>query len=230
MADKQEDVKEKINKQTLKAKKQAEDLKNKTADITKETKDKAIEVKKGALSKTADAKDKALMKTEEIKEDAKTKTSTMKEDTSEKSDELKDNADKTRKQAERKINEFISTLKDKQGELGKTIADYTSGEKPLTDLIDSGESFIIKSDLPKIKKEDITVHITEDSVELTVLFDDADENIEFLKKERNYGETTRTIKLPDLIEVKKASAKFEDSVLTLNLPKVQEEKIKVEIK
>ncbi len=43
--------------------------------------------------------------------------------------------------------------------------------------------------------------------------------VEFLKKERNYGEVNRIIKLPELIEVKKASAKFEDSVLTLDSSK-----------
>ncbi len=53
--------------------------------------------------------------------------------------------------------------------------------------------------------------------------------LDFIKKERNYGETSRTIPLPLNIEVKKASAKFADSVLTVELPKVQEEKIKVKI-
>ncbi|MFZ0442485.1 MAG: Hsp20/alpha crystallin family protein [Methanobacterium sp.] len=53
--------------------------------------------------------------------------------------------------------------------------------------------------------------------------------MDFIKKERNYGETSRTIPLPLNIEVKKASAKFADSVLTVELPKVQEEMIKVKI-
>jgi HSP20 family protein len=241
-----------LKKKTLEAKEKAENLKENIGDKTSKTKDKAIEVKKGALEKTLSAKDKALdktltakdkaldktlsakdkalMKTSQMKEDASAKTSELTEEASEKKVDLKENADKTRKQAERKINEFISSLRDKQGELGKTLSDYTAAEKPLTDLINGEDSFIIKSDLPGISKDDIIVHITEDSVDLKVKFDDENEDVEFIKKERNYGEINRIIKLPDLVEVKKASAKFEDSVLTIDLPKVKEDKIRVEIK
>lgn len=208
------------------------DNKDITEDVKKKTlqaRDKALEVKKGALEKTADAKDSAIMKTSEIKESASKKTSEIKEDTSNKTEEFKGNAEKTRKQAENKINEFISSLKDKQEEFGKTISDYTSVDKPLIDIINTEDSIIIKADLPLVKKEDLEVNITEESVEIIAKFDDADEDLDFIKKERNYGETSRTIPLPLNIEVKKASAKFADSVLTVELPKVQEEKIKVKI-
>jgi HSP20 family protein len=240
MADKKDVVKDEVKKKTLQAKNKANALKEKTSqkeaevkakavDMKDDVKDKALEIKKGGLEKTADAKESALMKTEEIKADASAKTEEIKEDTSDKTAEFRENAEKTRKQAERKINEFISSLKGKQEELGKTISDYTS-TKPLTDVIDTADTIIIQSDLPRVKKEDISVNITEDSVEIIAKFEETDEDLEFIKKERNYGETTRTIPLPVKIEVKKASAKFEDSVLTLELPKVQEEKVKVDIK
>ena len=193
-------------------------VKDEVKKKTLQAKNKALEVKKGALKKTADAKDSALMKTSEIKENASDKT-----------EEFKGNAEKTRKQAEKKINEFITTLKDKQEEFGKTISDYTSVDKPLIDVINTEDSIIIKADLPLVKKEDISVNITEDSIEIVAKFEETDENLDFIKKERNYGETSRTIPLPVKIEVKKASAKFINSVLTVEIPKVQEEKIKVEI-
>ena len=211
MTDNQDVVKDELKKKTLQAK------------------NKAIEVKKGALKKTADAKDSALMKTSEIKESASNKTSEIKESASDKTEEFKGNAENTRKQAEKKINEFISTLKDKQEEFGKTISDYTSVDKPLTDVINTENSIIIKADLPLVKKEDISVNITEDSIEIVAKFEEQNENLDFIKRERNYGVTSRTIPLPVKIEVKKASAKFLNSVLTVELPKIQEEKIKVKI-
>jgi HSP20 family protein len=220
----------------VKAGEMKEDVKAKTSEAKKlalekksDIEDMALEVKKGALKKTADAKESALMKTEEIKEDTSAKTEEIKEEATDKTVEFRENAEKTRKQAERKINEFISSLKDKQEELGKTISDYTSAEKPLTDVIDTEDSIIIKADLPRVNKEDVTVNITEDTVEISAKFDAADEDLEFIKKERNYGETSRTITLPVKIEVKKASAIFKDSVLTIELPKVQEERVKVDI-
>ena len=204
-------------------------VKDEVKKKTLQAKNKALEVKKGALKKTADVKDSALMKTSEIKENASDKTSEIKENASDKTEEFKGNAEKTRKQAEKKINEFITTLKDKQEEFGKTISDYTSVDKPLIDVINTEDSIIIKADLPLVKKEDISVNITEDSIEIVAKFEETDENLDFIKKERNYGETSRTIPLPVKIEVKKASAKFINSVLTVEIPKVQEEKIKVKI-
>jgi HSP20 family protein len=218
MSKKSDAMKDELQKKTLHAKIKTDELKAKTLVKQEEIKNNAIEVKKGALKKTADAKDSAIMKTAEIKENA-----------SERSAEFKGNAEKTRKQAEGMINEFISSLKDKQEEFGKTIADYTAGEKLLTDVINTENSIIIKTDLPPLTKEDVNVNITEDSVEIIAKFEEKDENLEFIKNERNYGETVRIIPLPVIIDVKKASANFVDSVLTIELPKVQKEKINVKI-
>jgi HSP20 family protein len=196
---------------------------------TLQAKNKAIEVKKGAIEKTAEAKDKALMKTSEIKESASDKTAEIKEGAAIKTSEFKENAENKRRKAENMFNEFITTLKDKQEDFGKAITDYTSTEKPLVDIINAENTIILKADLPNIKKEDVSVNITEDSVEIIAEFDDADENNTFIIKERNYGKTTRIITLPETIDVKKVSAKFLNGVLTVELPKVQEEKIRVDI-
>ena len=229
MSDKKDAMKDELQKKTLQAKNKADELKAKTMVKQEEIKNNAIEVKKGALKKTADAKDSAIMKTSEIKETTTNKTAEIKENASQRSAEFRENAEKTRKQTESKINEFISSLKDKQEEFGKTIAEYTAGEKLLTDVINTENSIIIKTDLPPLTKEDVNVNITEDSVEIVAQFEEEDENLEFIKKERNYGETIRTIALPVIIDVKKASASFVNSVLTIELPKVQEEKINVKI-
>jgi HSP20 family protein len=229
MSDKKDAMKDELQKKTLQAKNKADELKAKTMVKQKEIKNNAIEVKKGALKKTADAKDSAIMKTSEIKETTTNKTAEIKENASQRSAEFRGNAEKTRKQTESKINEFISSLKDKQEEFGKTIAEYTAGEKLLTDVINTENSIIIKTDFPPLTKEDVNVNITEDSVEIVAQFEEEDENLEFIKKERNYGETIRTIALPVIIDVKKASASFVNSVLTIELPKVQEEKINVKI-
>jgi HSP20 family protein len=200
-----------------------------TQKKTLQAKNKAIEVKKGAIEKTAEAKDKALMKTSEIKESASDKTAEIKEGAAIKTSEFKENAENKRRKAENMFNEFITTLKDKQEDFGKAITDYTSSEKPLVDIINTENTIILKADLPNIKKEDVSVNITEDSVEIMAEFDDADENNTFIIKERNYGKTTRIIALPEIINVKKVSAKFLNGVLTVELPKVQEEKIRVDI-
>lgn len=215
-----------LKKKTLRAKDKAEELKAKTSKKGDEVKAKALEVKKSAL----DAKESAVMKTEEMKEGAKEKTSEIKEDISDKSTEIHESAEESRKQTENRINDFIKSLKDRQEEIGKSLSEYSWLDKPLTDVVDTGDAFIIKSDIPQIEKKDVSIEITEDNVEITVKFADADENTNFIKKERNYGIKTRNIKLPELIEVKKSSAKLDNSVLTIELPKIAEEKFKLDIK
>lgn len=219
------DGKDVLKKKTLHAKDKAEEMKTKTSEKGEEVKAKALEVKKGAL----DAKNSAIMKTGEIKEGAQEKTSKLKANVSGKGEEMRESAEETRTQTENKINDFIASLKDRQEEIGKSLSEYSWLDKPLIDVIDTGNAFIIKADLPNIEKKDISIEITEDSIEITANFADADENTKFVKRERNYGEKNRSVNLPELIEPKKAKAKFKDSVLTVELPKVAEEKVKLDI-
>lgn len=220
------DGKDVLKKKTLNAKDKAEELKEKTSKKGDEVKAKALEVKKGAL----DAKESALVKTGKMKEDAQEKTSKIKEDVSDKGDKMRESAEETRTQTENRINDFIASLKDRQEEIGKSLSEYSWLDKPLIDVINTEEAFIIKVDLPNIGKDDINIEITEDSVDITANFAEADENVTFIKRERNYGEKTRSVNLPELIEPKNAVAKFEDSVLTVELPKVLEKKVKLDIK
>jgi HSP20 family protein len=143
-----------------------------------------------------------------------------------------DESEKKRSPTESMLNDIVSTIREKQEDLGKSLSDYTmSLQKPLADIIESNEAITIITDLPGVKKEDVEINITEDSLDIVAKFDDevTDEGTNYIKKERSYGETRRKIALPDKIDVKKASAKFKDSVLTVELPKIQEEKHKVDI-
>jgi HSP20 family protein len=130
------------------------------------------------------------------------------------------------------LNDIVSTIREKQEDLGKTLSDYTmSLQKPLSDIMESDDAITVVTDLPGVKKEDVEINITEDTLDIVAKFDDeiTEEGTNYIKKERSYGETRRSIVLPDKVDVKKASAKFKDSVLTVELPKIQEEKHKVDI-
>jgi HSP20 family protein len=147
-------------------------------------------------------------------------------------DENMEESEKKRSPTESMLNDIVSTIREKQEDLGKSLSDYSiSLQKPLADIMESDNAITIITDLPGVKKEDVEINITEDSLDIVAKFDDevTDEGTNYIKKERSYGETRRTIALPDKIDVKKASAKFKDSVLTVELPKIQEEKHKVNI-
>ena len=146
-------------------------------------------------------------------------------------EEMSEEEEKTR--TENMLSDIVNSIKEKQEELGKSLSDYTTTfQKPLADVMETENSIIVITDLPGVKKEDIDIDISEDSIDITAKFEDEidEEGANYIKKERSYGETKRSIKLPTQINVKEATAKFNDSILTVNLPKLMEEKHKVDIK
>ena len=148
------------------------------------------------------------------------------------SNETQEEAKEENKRTENRLSDIVSTIRDKQEELGKSLSDYTSSfQKPLADIMETETSFIIITDLPGVNKDDIDIDISEDSVNITAKFEDEinEEGANYIKKERNYGETKRAISLPAKINIKGATARFNDSILTVTLPKLMEEKHKVNI-
>jgi len=146
-------------------------------------------------------------------------------------EEMSEEEEKTR--TENMLSDIVNSIKEKQEELGKSLSDYTTTfQKPLVDVMETENSIIVITDLPGVKKEDIDIDISEDSIDITAKFEDEidEEGANYIKKERSYGETKRSISLPAQINVKEATAKFNDSILTVNLPKLMEEKHKVDIK
>lgn len=104
------------------------------------------------------------------------------------------------------------------------VTDGEAGRRtwvPAVDIFESDDAFVATADLPGLKKDDIDVSI-EDSV-LTVSgerkFEDASESGTFRRVERAYGSFRRSFTLPRGVDASKVGAKFEDGVLTLNLPK-----------
>jgi len=143
------------------------------------------------------------------------------------------NTVRSRTQAEKMFNDFISTIRSRQEDFSKAISDYTTTlDKPLADVIETDNEIIVKTDLPNVNKNDIDVHLTENTVEIRAKFEEEynEEEVDYILRERNYGETKKLIQLPAKIKTKEVTAKFEDSILTINLPKVEGEKIKVDIK
>ena len=148
------------------------------------------------------------------------------------SNETQEEAKEENKRTENRLSDIVSSIRDKQEELGKSLSDYTSSiQKPLADIMETETSFIIITDLPGVKKDDIDIDISEDSIDITAKFEDEinEKGANYIKKERNYGETKRSISLPAKINIKGATARFNDSILTVNLPKLMEEKHKVNI-
>lgn len=142
---------------------------------------------------------------------------------------------KRRSTAEEMFNDIMETLKDKQKDVERTVNEYSSNmsKKPLIDVIEDDEEFIIITDLPGVAKENIKIDITEDAVEISAQFNDETkfEDKTFIRKERKYGKVKRAVVLPEKIDINESSAKYENGVLTIVISKIEKKKsyeVKVE--
>ena len=90
------------------------------------------------------------------------------------------------------------------------------------DILDEGNRFVLKADLPGFKKEDIHLDIEGDR--LTISAEHSEENKtedqknNFIRRERRYGSMSRSFDVSG-IDTSGIQAKYENGVLELTLPK-----------
>ena len=91
------------------------------------------------------------------------------------------------------------------------------------DVVEKDGHFKVRADLPGMKKEDINVRIDGNIVQIDA---ETKQDKEFkedggkmLRSERYYGAVSRSFTLAQDVDESKAVAKYEDGVLTLDLPK-----------
>lgn len=127
---------------------------------------------------------------------------------------------------------ILNSIRDKQKEFNELISDYTAYTKTtLVDVIETEDSFIIKADLPRLENQDIEIAISEDTVDICAELTDeyADQDMNYIQRERSYGEVMRSITLPSKIRIKEAEGTYNNSVLTIKIPKQRKQILKLKI-
>lgn len=98
-----------------------------------------------------------------------------------------------------------------------TLADWT----PAVDVTETDTEYLIKADLPAVKKEDVSVEIRDGVV--SVRGERQQEKEEKGKRlhrvERAYGVFERRMAVPADVDPSKVAAEFKDGVLQVHLPK-----------
>jgi len=99
---------------------------------------------------------------------------------------------------------------------------------PSVDIYEEGDDVIVKAELPGLKKEDIEVTLTEDTLTLSgeKKKEEKVEKKDYHRFERSYGSFTRSFHLPKEVQTEKVAAKFKDGVLEIKIPKTEEAKKK----
>jgi len=99
---------------------------------------------------------------------------------------------------------------------------------PSVDVLTEGDDVLVKAELPGMKKEDINVSVTKDTITISgeKKKEEKIEKKDYHSIERSYGSFKRSFSLPSEIQTDKASAKFKDGVLEIRIPKTEEAKKK----
>jgi len=114
--------------------------------------------------------------------------------------------------------------KEGEREERMTLTDWA----PLVDVIEDEKEYLVKAELPEVKKDDVKISVQDDV--LTMSGERTQEKEEKGKKfhriERAYGSFSRSFTLPEDADASKIAADFKNGVLTVHLPKSQRAKPK----
>jgi HSP20 family protein len=116
-----------------------------------------------------------------------------------------------------RLNRLFGDLPMRRPEEDAFFTDFA----PAVDIQETEKEFLIKVDLPDVKKEDVKIEM-QDGL-LTLEGERRQEKEEkgkrFHKIEREYGKFVRRFMLPTDIDPAKVQAEFKDGVLSVRLPK-----------
>ena len=91
------------------------------------------------------------------------------------------------------------------------------------DVAEKNGAYVVKGELPGVRKEDI--HVSVDGAQVTleaeVKQEKSTDNERVLHTERSYGKVSRVFTLPQEVDEAAVEARFQDGVLELKLPKKQ---------
>ncbi len=103
---------------------------------------------------------------------------------------------------------------------------------PPVDIYETEDNVIMLADMPGVVKENLQVDVDNDELTISGLFPEPEENEgNKLISECLYGQYSRTFTLSDIISQDKITAKLDNGVLTVTLPKherVKPKKIEIE--
>ena len=103
---------------------------------------------------------------------------------------------------------------------------------PAINVKETDKAYTVELAAPGMTKEDFNVHINDEGnliikMEKKNETKEEDKSARYLRREFSYTKYEQTLILPDDVQKNDIAAKVEHGVLTVSLPKVVEEKVKV---
>jgi HSP20 family protein len=98
-----------------------------------------------------------------------------------------------------------------------TTADWA----PRVDITEDNKEYLVKAEVPEVKKEDLKVRVEDGVLRITGerKSEKEEKGKKFHRIERSYGGFERSFTLPEATDTSKISSEFKDGVLMVHLPK-----------
>ncbi|WP_071516196.1 Hsp20/alpha crystallin family protein [Geitlerinema sp. PCC 9228] len=98
--------------------------------------------------------------------------------------------------------------------------------QPAIELRDNGDALHLRAAMPGMKAQDLDVNVSRNAVTIRGEHRQEEENQDkgFFRSEFQYGKFERVVDLPIAVNNEQAEGKFENGILNLYLPKLEQEK------
>ena len=108
---------------------------------------------------------------------------------------------------------------------------YTKTDSGLmkTDVKETADGYQVKIDLPGFEKENVKAQLEDGYLIVTAVrqssHDEKDENEKYIRRERYQGSVSRSYYVGDNVTENDIKAKFDNGILTLEIPKIDQPKM-----
>jgi HSP20 family protein len=128
----------------------------------------------------------------------------------------------------------LNSLQSEMNRLFNTVFEPPSGASgnvlrrwmPAMDLVESGDQFVLRADLPGMSEEDVNIEFEDGTLtvsgERKAEHEERDEG--FHRVERSFGAFSRSLTLPQGIDADAVTASFDRGVLEIRVPKPEQRK------
>ncbi|CAI2609784.1 Hsp20/alpha crystallin family protein [Apilactobacillus apinorum] len=118
--------------------------------------------------------------------------------------------------------DVFDPMSDFFGDFGKNFFNSVAGNQMKTDVIENEDNYVVSSELPGFKKDDIHLDYDNDTLSIHASHnlnkEDTNKEGKVLRKERTSSNVARSFYLPD-VEIDQISAKYDGGILKIELPK-----------
>lgn len=127
---------------------------------------------------------------------------------------------RTLRDLQREVDSIFDQFFGRTGGNGSSSAVWA----PQTDLSETDDAFHIRLDVPGMEKDDIKINLQNNTLTVSGSrsSERTEEDEEYVRVERAFGNFHRTFTLPDAVDEESIEAAYDNGVLSIHVPKTEE--------